>query len=119
MTWTQPAASLLGPCSRCLTCLRRALLAGGLLLGIPGEVALVRALRRLDPKHQNECPTLDVRVIGAGIMEDAVMVDRRAPGGDRAGDCRRGIDLVHLQAVDAWVVIDRVVGCYLMEMAAR
>src|SRR5438874_7205135 len=96
-----------------------ALLACSLLLPLPVEIARLRALCRLAPEEQDIGAPWNVGLVGAGIMERTIVVNRRAAGWNGTGYGRRDVDAVDLQPMDAGVVIDRMVRQHLPLVAAR
>lgn len=76
-------------------CLGSTLVGGCLLRRIPVEITPFVSLGRLDLEHQNQGAAWNIRRVWPGIVQNAVMVDRRATSRYRASHRGRGIELVH------------------------
>src|SRR5437763_17101270 len=84
-----------------------ALLACSLLLPLPVEIARLRALCRLAPEEQDIGTPGHVGIVGTAVMERTIVVNRRAAGWNGTGHGRRDVDGIDLQAMDAGIVLDR------------
>src|SRR5436305_11466406 len=96
-----------------------ALLACSLLLPLPVEIARLRALCRLAPEDQDIGTPWNVGIVGTGVMERTIVVNRRTAGWNGTGHGRRDVDGIDLQPMDAGVVIDLMVRKDLRVVAAR
>ena len=96
-----------------------ALLAGRLLLVVPGEGARFDARLRRDAEGQDQGAAGYVRAVRAGVVQRAVVMDGATAGRERARDRLRDVGFVHLQTVDAGIVVDAVVGQECPPMTAR
>src|SRR5918911_3712471 len=95
-----------------------ALLACGLLLPLPVEIARLYALCRLAPEDQDIGAPWHVGLVGTGVMERTIVVNRRAAGWNGTGHGRRDVDRIDLQAMDAGIVLDRMVRQHLLLLVA-